>query len=216
METIALFGGSGRTGKPFIERALEENYRINALVRDPSKISLSHENLRLIKGDVLNEADVDECIQGASVVVSLIGHSRNSPADLQVRAVRAMLGSMKAHGVDRIISLTGGGVRDPENDAPKFPDRMVVFVMNNLGGKSVRNALLDARAHAEVIKDFPGDWTLVRGPMLTEDPAKKSIQVGYVGKVKGFKLTRADLADFMVKEIGEKKYNRKMPFLTNG
>lgn len=216
METIALFGGSGRTGLPFIERALKENYRIVALARNPSKISISHENLRVIEGDVLQEEDVDRCIKDADLVVSLIGHGKLSPPDLQVMATQYILDSMRKNGVNRIISLTGGGVRDWDNDEPKFPDKMVVFIMKNLAGKSVRNALLDAREHAEIIKEFEGDWTLVRGPMLTEDPPKNTYQVGYVGKVKGIKLTRTDLADFMVKEISEKKYHRKMPFVTNG
>jgi putative NADH-flavin reductase len=215
MKTIALFGGTGRTGIPFIKKAVN-NYKIKALVRNPEKLKVSHKNLEVVKGDILNDKDVETCIEGADVVVTLIGHDKNSPADLQTLSTKLIIDSMGKHNVKRLVSLTGAGVRDTENDQPKLMDKMVVFVMKNLAGKTVHNALLDGIEHARVIRQSGLDWTIVRGPMLTEEPAKGHVEVGYVGKIPGIKLTRDDLAQFILNEIEENKYINKMPFVTNG
>lgn len=52
--------------------------------------------------------------------------------------------------------------------------------------------------------------------MLTEESAKGKLAIGTVITVKGFKLTREDLAEFIYREIAEKKYIHQMPFVTNG
>ncbi len=215
MQTIALFGGSGRTGVPFIKNSLND-YKIKALIRNPEKVEIRHKNLEVIQGDVMNLTDINACISGADVVVSLIGHDKNSPASFQTKAVETILESMKNHKVSRIISLTGGGVRDEKVDNPGFMDNLVVFVMKNLAGKGTRNALEDGISHTKAIRRSDLEWTIVRAPMLTREAAKGNIEVGSVGSVKGFKLTREDLAEFLYREIAEKKYIRQMPFVTNG
>ncbi len=75
---------------------------------------------------------------------------------------------------------------------------------------------MDGINHAELIKRSDTNWTIMRAPMLNEDPPKEKIEVGYVGTIKGFKLTREDLAIFIRDVIPHKKYFHKMPFLTNG
>jgi putative NADH-flavin reductase len=212
---IALFGGSGRTGEPFLKHA-SDHFRIRALVRDPHKLNVSHPELEVIKGDILNKEDVEKTISGSDAVVSLIGHVKDSPENLQVSAINLVLTAMKKHNVSRLITLTGGGVRDKANDQPGFMDKLVVFAMRNLAGKGARNALLDGIEHAQIIKKSGTDWTIVRGPMLTQNPALGKIEVGNVGMIKGFKLTREDLAIFIVNELKENKYIHKMPFVTNG
>ncbi|MBO0933115.1 NAD(P)-dependent oxidoreductase [Fibrella aquatilis] len=216
MATIAVFGASGRTGLPFIQQALEAGYTVQALVRTPQKITISHPRLRLIKGDALNPADIDKVIYSSDGVVSLLGQDKASQPDLQTRATKLIIESLKKHKLRRLISLTGGGVRDAAHDKPGFMDNLIVFIMKNVAGSGARNALTDGISHAELIRQSGLDWTIVRGPMLTEDTAKGSYQVGYVGTVKGIKLTRADLASFILTEWETSQWVGKFPFVTNG
>ena len=216
MSTIALLGGTGRSGIPFIQQALERGHTIRALLRTPAKATIQHPNLTWVTGDATSAADIDGLIAGTDAVVSLIGQVKGAPENLQSQATNYILDAMRKHDVNRLISLTGGGVRDTANDQPGFMDKAIVFVMKNLAGKLAKNALLDGIAHREVLtaaKDI--QWTIVRGPMLTEDDAKGSYQVGYVGTVKGIKLTREDLATFMLDELEQGKYIHEMPFVVN-
>lgn len=214
-KTIAVFGGSGRTGIPFLRMALEQ-YNVKALVRNPSKIDLTHQGLEIIQGDILSEQDVKKTIDSSFAVVSLIGHVKGSPDDLQVKATRYILAAMKDSKVKRLISLTGGGVRDKAVDTPGLMDKLVVFAMKNLAGKDARITLQDGIEHAQIVRNSNTQWTIVRAPMLTDDPAKNIIEVGNVGQVKGFKLTREDLAAFILKTLENDSYIHSMPFVTNG
>jgi hypothetical protein len=66
---------------------------------------------------------------------------------------------------------------------------------------STRYALLDGISHTRLIQKSDLDWTIVRAPMLTEEPEKGKIEVVNVGQINGFKLSRADLAQLMLKNV---------------
>lgn len=216
MSTIAIFGATGRTGLPLVQNALTAGHTVRALVRSPQKMTVNHPNLTLIQGSSIDAAKVAETIRGSDGVISTLGQGKNSPPDLQTRSTQVIIDTMKRLGVRRLISLTGGGVRDDAHDKPKFIDNAIVFIMKNVAGSGARNALADGINHADLIRRSGLDWTIVRGPRLNDKPAKGSYQVGYVGTVAGIDLTRADLADFMLKAFEQGTYVRDMPFVTNG
>ncbi|MBO0931996.1 NAD(P)-dependent oxidoreductase [Fibrella aquatilis] len=216
MTTIAVFGATGRTGIPLVKQALDQGYTVKALVRNPSKMPITHKNLQLIVGDALDVSNVQQTVHDTDGVVSCLGQNKTSDPDLQTKVTRLIVEAMKQVGIRRLVSLTGGVVGDPANDKPGFIDNLIVFIMKQMAGKGAKNELMDGISHAEVVRNSGLEWTIVRAPLLTEAPAKGSYQVGHVGTVKGIKITRADLADFMLKEFAKKKYVGKMPYVTNG
>jgi putative NADH-flavin reductase len=209
MKTIALFGGSGRTGKPFLTQALAKDYAIKALVRSPEKITTQHEQLTLVKGDVLNYDDVRKTVDGTDVVVSVFGHVKGSPEWLQTNGTKNIVQAMKETGVARVISLSGGGLPF-EKDEPKFPDKAIRFIMK----VAVPKVLNDAIEHAKVLRDSGLDWVIVRGPRLTDDPKKNDYRVGWVGVNASTKIGRADLADFILTLVEDTQYDHQMPFVS--
>jgi putative NADH-flavin reductase len=50
-KTIALFGCTGSTGQHFLTLALETSYKVYIMVRDPSKVTTTNDNLTVIEGD---------------------------------------------------------------------------------------------------------------------------------------------------------------------
>ncbi len=207
---LAVFGATGRTGKPLVAAALERGHEVRVLARDPAKLDVSQENLLIIHGDALNAADVAETVAGCDAVLSVLGQTKGSPKDLQTTATRHIVAAMKTHGVTRVISLTGAGVRDP-NDAPKFIDRVFGLLLATVA----RSVIRDADAHAEVLRQSGLEWTLVRGPRLTEGPRTGSYKVGYVGKDSGTQASRADVADFMLSQLDDDTWVRKAPMVSS-
>lgn len=210
MKKIALFGGSGKTGQQFLEQALAKGYQVRALARDARKITQTADHLEIIEGDVLNPIDVAKTIEGTDIVISLFGHVKDSPAWLQSDGTSNMIDAMRKHKIKRIISLSGGGLPFPEKDQPKFPDKMIRLIMKTF----VPKILNDAIKHAELLKESQLDWVIVRGPRLTNDPKKGSYRVGWVGVNASTSIGRADLADFLVKQIEDVTFTRQMPFVS--
>jgi len=208
--TIALLGATGQTGKIFLQLALEQGYRVKVLVRSPHKIEISHDNLKVLAGDVLNATDVERLVEDTEIVVSLFGHVKGSPAWLQTNGTKNIVAAMKKAGVQKIISLSGGGLPFPDKDQPKFADKMIRFIMSIV----VPKVLNDAIEHHQVLLNSGLNWMIVRGPRLTNDPAKGTYRVGWVGVNASTKIARADLADFILKQVESNKFLFQMPFVS--
>ena len=210
MKKIALFGGSGRTGQHFLEQALAEGYDVRSLVRDQKKSSQQSDQLKLIVGDVLQPEGVDKTVQGSDIVVSLFGHVKGSPEWLQTNGTKNIISAMQKHGVERIISLSGGGLPFPEKDEPKFADRLIRGIMKI----AVPKVLKDAIEHAKVLRESDRKWVIVRAPRLTDGERVGEYREGWVGVNASTKISRADLADFILKQVEDEKYNQQMPFVS--
>lgn len=206
---VAVFGATGRTGRLLVEQALEGGHGVTAFVREASRLEVKHERLSVVEGDVRDGARVEEAVSGADAVLAALGHVKGSPGDVQTEGTRRIVEAMRGCGVRRLVSLTGAGVRD-EEDRPKLVDRAIVALMER-----VQPAVLeDGRRHVEVIRQSGLDWTVVRGPRLTDGPRTGNYRVGYVGCESGTKVSRADVAEFMLARSRDQDYIGRMPMVS--
>ncbi|MGH3144196.1 MAG: NAD(P)-dependent oxidoreductase [Rubrobacter sp.] len=206
---IVVFGASGRTGRPLVGQALEAGHEVTAFVRDPARLPVRHERLRVVTGDVTDAVAVERTVAGQDAVISVLGPAKDAPKDVLTRGIGNIVAAMKRHGLRRLVSLTGAGVRDPE-DRPKLLDRVIVAALKLVQ----RDVLEDGVRHAEVIKRSGLEWVVVRGPMLNEGEKTGEYRVGYVGKNSGSKISRADLADFMLGQLADDTYLVRMPMVS--
>lgn len=206
---LAVFGASGRTGTLLVRQALAVGHEVRALVQTPAKLGFQDERLELIQGDALDAAAVAGTVAGTSAVVSALGHTKNSPKDLQTVATRHIVAAMKAHGVARVVSLTGAGVRD-SHDQPKLVDRVFGLLLATLA----RNVIRDAEGHAEVLRESGLAYVIVRAPRLSGGPPTGVYRVGYVGKDSGTQISRADVADFMLRQLTDDTWVGKAPMVS--
>ena len=207
--TIALFGGSGRTGAEFIPRALAAGHRIQALARSPQKVSVSDPKLTVMEGDVTDAQAVERTIVGADAVVSLLGQTKGGRKDVQTVGTQHMVRAMQQHGIRRIISMSGGGVPYPR-DEPKFADKAIRTVM----GLFFKSLLEDGSGHLRVLENSGLDWTVVRAPRLVEEADHDDYKVGYVGTTGGTKISRGDVATFILRELKDGAHVQDAPFVS--
>ncbi len=210
MKTIALFGATGQTGQAFLDAALAKGYTIRAQARTTSKIQQTHSELTVIQGDVLNPEEVEAVVAGSDLVVSLFGHVKGSPPQLQTRGTKNIVAAMKKHGVERIISLSGGGLPFPEKDEPKFADKAIRTIMKIF----FSNMLNDAIDHYAYLQNSGVAWTIVRAPRLTNAPKTDQYRVGWVGVNAGTQISRGDLADFVLTLVEDTQYDGQLPFVS--
>ncbi|WP_035563006.1 NAD(P)-dependent oxidoreductase [Hymenobacter sp. IS2118] len=209
MSTIALFGASGKTGQEVLAQALRQGIHVRALVRTPAKITTRDAGLEIIAGDVLNPADVARTVQGTDAVVSVFGQVKGSPKNVQTVGTRHIVAAMRAQGIRHIISLSGGGLPFGP-DQPKLADRLIRGIMKLV----VPQVLTDAAGHAEVLQASGLDWKIVRGPRLTDQPYTGQYRVGWVGVNASTSIGRADLAEFILKQVKTDEFVRQMPFVS--
>jgi putative NADH-flavin reductase len=210
MTVIALFGATGKTGRRVLQRALDAGHEVRALVRDPAKLGSAEPKLTLVTGDVLDPGAVARTVAGADVVLSLFGQVKGSPRTLQTDGTKAIVAAMQRHGVRRLVTLSGGGLRAPQ-DRPKLADKVIRTLLRLLSG----HVLADAEGHLAVLQASGLDWTVVRGPMLTEDPGKGGYRVGWVGVDASTRISRDDLADFILTQVDDGTFVGQLPFVSD-
>jgi putative NADH-flavin reductase len=206
---VTIFGGTGKTGRHLVDRVLGAGHHVTVLARTPGKLDLQHERLRVFQGDVQDPAAVSQAIEGADAVLSVLGPTRNTP-DYQVsRGTEHIVEAMRRQGVQRLVISAGAGVGG-EGDQPRLFDHLISFALK----LAARHVLEDMSRTVQAVRDSDLEWTVVRVPMLTDDAPKGSVHVGRVGVNTGPRITRADLATFMLEQLHESEHVRASPVIS--
>jgi putative NADH-flavin reductase len=210
VRNVAIFGGTGKTGRHLVEAALAAGHHVTALARTPGKLDLRHERLRMIEGDILDPAAVATAIEGTQAVLSVLGPTKNTPDHQVSRGTEHILAAMRQHGVGRIVISAGAGVGG-EGDQPKLFHHLISFALR----LAARHVLEDMTRTVAAVRASDRDWTVVRVPMLTDDPPTGSVRVGRVGVDTGPRITRADMARFMLRQLDDTTHRRASPVISN-
>lgn len=206
---LAIFGGTGKTGQHLVAQALDAGHEVVALARTPSKFTLQNDKLTVVQGGVLDRNAVEQVIQGADAVLSVLGPSSNKPEFTISKGMDNILAAMKANNVQRLVISAGAGVRDPQ-DKPGLIDRVASVALNIIS----KNVVADMKQVVEKVRASDRDWTIVRVPMLTDQPAQGTLKVGYVGDITP-RISREDMAAFMLKQVELSEHLHKAPAISN-
>jgi putative NADH-flavin reductase len=78
------------------------------------------------------------------------------------------------------------------------------------------HAVADAAAMEEVVRESGLDWTIVRPPQLTDQPStgKYRVREGHLPRF-GFRISRADVADFMIRDLENRSFIGKIVGVCN-
>jgi putative NADH-flavin reductase len=246
-----IFGASGGTGRQLVEQALAQGHLVTAFVRNPAKLPMTHQNLRIVHGDALRYDTVEPAVSGQDSVLSALGvrppvvafifiavlcqfaHSvlvlphfwarfitvgipllallflfrRNTKLS---DATRNIVRAMEQHGVKRFICQSSLGVGDSWGRLGFLYNFLVIPLF-------LRGLFADKAAQESLIRQSDLDWIIVRPTALTNGPPKGAYRAGSnIGHwFLSTKISRADTADFMLKQLTTTDYLRQTPGLAN-
>ena len=76
------------------------------------------------------------------------------------------------------------------------------------------HVLADAEGHLAILQASELDWTVVRASRVFDTPGIGRYRVGRVGVDASTRISRADLADFILTQVCDRRYVHKLPFVT--
>jgi putative NADH-flavin reductase len=208
---IAVFGATGDTGKQIVEQALALGHEVVAYARTPTKLNISNDHLTVIQGELSDEALIETAIKCVDAVLSALG-PRGGSKDMPLNhGMQNIIAAMKGQSVRRLIMTSTLSAKDSK-DKPDFKTKAMV----NLVKTTMRAAYEDIVNVAETVRASDLDWTIVRLAILNNKPKSGKVKAGYVGTGEvATQISRADIADFMLKQITDMKYLHEAPAISN-
>lgn len=195
---LVIFGGTGGIGSQVVEQALSAGHAVTAVARRPEAITLQHERLHVIKGDVLDYASVEPLIKGQDAVISALNTSIHEPATFYSTAVQNMLRAMEATGVRRLVCISASLIEDSP-------------ASENLYWRACSKTISSANSIMEAtLKQSSFDWTVMRPPRLVQGPRTGHYQLGmntYLRRANT--ISRADVADCILTHLQDANTYRK-------
>lgn len=207
--TLAIFGGSGETGKALIRHALIKGANVRALVRDVKSMNIKSGMLETIEGSLLRPEHVEFCLKRSDAAICVFGPRPPYTDIFCEAATRNVVEAMQRLGLKRLVCQTGAMIGNyPFNRT--LPFRLMVSRFN----RRLPFVAADRAGQEAAVKGSGLAWTIVKPARLTEARATGRWLVG-PGVRAGLlsSISREDLADFLVEEALNPQFPKQAVFI---
>lgn len=207
---VLVIGAGGKTGAAVVHEALAQGHTVTAFVHSAAEYQRPEGVHNVVEGDVLDAAAIDAAVSGQDAVLDTLGgKTPYKETTLETSAARNVVKSMRTHGARRLIVVSVLGAGDSVEHAGFFYEHLFLPTF-------LRGAIKDKAGMEAEVQGSDLDWTLVRPPFLTDGERTGAIQVLPPNTdEKAHKITRADLAAFMVGQLGSSEYVRQAVVVAN-
>jgi putative NADH-flavin reductase len=201
---LIIFGSTGSVGRLLVEQALQDNHLVTAFLRDPAKLTISHSNLSVVQGDVLDYKSVENGIENQEVVICALG--AGAKGNVRAAGTKNIIRAMEKKGIKRLICQSTMGIGESRGNL-NFFWKYIMF------GMLLKQAYKDHELQEKHVAQSKLDWIIVRPAAFTDGSRTGSYRHGFGPNEPGLtlKISRADVADFILQQLGNDIYLRKTP-----
>lgn len=203
---LLIIGATGGTGRALTEQALAQGHAVTAFVRDPARFTMTHERLTVAQGNVLDYDSVDRAVRGKDAVLCALGHKRwFIPTRILSDGTRNIIIAMEKHGVKTFICETSLGIGDSRGRLGLYYTLFVIPFITYFYFK-------DKERQEQLIRESSVDWVIVRPGRLTNGKRRGVYRHGSgIGSyITSVRISRADTAEFMLRQVIGDSYLRKV------
>lgn len=207
MSKIAVIGATGKTGIEIVNQALAVGHTVIAVARRPDTLVIEHPRLEIRHGDVYDSFLLKNALPpDVEVVISAIGEKKISkPTNIYSKTAENLITLMEQMPTRRFICIAASGyIDDPQQSF------VIRFLQKNVLQRILRHIYADMRRMEEKVRNSDLDWTIVRPPRLSNGEHTGNYRVQEEFVPRGAKISRADLADYIVNSVDDSRYYRSV------
>ena len=195
---VLVIGAAGKTGTAVVEQAVAAGHEVTAFVQRADEYQGS--NARVIEGDATDSDAINKAVAGQDAVLDTIGgKTPYKETTLESSAAQTIISSMQRNGVRRLVVTSMIGEGESKANAT-FYERLLVSTF-------LRGADKDKAAMESNVESSGLDWIILRPAILNDEPATGNVRVfSAENEEKAHKITRADLAAFMIAQLSNNEY----------
>lgn len=214
---IVVYGATGKVGSHVVREALERGHQVTAVSRKPEQVELQHDNLSVVKGDLLDLSSIGEIVTGKDVVVlsvrGVIGKSDTPESALQFIAAENLVDVLfrQNENAPRLIHVGGSGVLEVEPGV-LFLAKLPTIALPRHLEIEILGQLLALEFFGKV---HDVDWTYITPPKnFTNGPRTGNYRIGGRRALEDdrgrTRLSRADFAVALIDEAENARHVRKL------
>ncbi|WP_219834067.1 NAD(P)-dependent oxidoreductase [Paenibacillus sp. R14(2021)] len=197
---LLILGATGRIGRHWLSLAAMDGHEVTALVRDPSRMPLTHANIQVVQGDATNLEDLIQASKGADAVLSALstdgGQVLSDCGPLLVQA-------MQLNGIKRILTIGTAGILDSRTEPG-----LLRYQSNESRRTLTRAAQEHHRFYLELLQSDL-DWTIVCPTYLPDGEQTGQYRVERnMLPMDGRQISVPDTAAFAYMQLYEDTYVR--------
>ena len=214
MAKVLVIGASRGIGLETVRAALRAGHSVRALARSAASIPIQDADLEKVSGNALDSDTIRNALKDVDVVIQTLGVDISprfifEGTTLFSQSTRILVDAMKAAGVKRLIAVTGLGAGDSRGHGGLLYDAVVFPLL-------LKRVYDDKDVQEWIIRSSGLDWTIVRPGLLTNSPATGRYRVLTASKDWRFgTISRADVADFLVRQVDDRALIGATPLLIN-
>ena len=212
MATVLIVGASRGIGLETVKATLQAGHSVRALARSARRIAVDHPRLEKVVGDALEMATVKRALTGVDVVIQSLGVSAGpevilKPTRFFSTATRVLVTAMEEAQIKRLICVTGFGAGNSRGHGGFLYSAAFHLLLGRVYD--------DKDVQERIVRRSELDWVIVRPVILTNGPKTNTYRavIDPRGWTCGF-ISRADVADFLIKQIDDNTFVHKTPLLT--
>ena len=207
---IVIIGATAKSSTEIIRQALAAGHEVIGVARRPGDVTIQDPRLKVLKGDVYDQASLEAAMTGREVVISMVG-PRVDPTDtaetpptfdLFTTGTANIIAAMQKKGNRRLLVASSLGVED------EFP------TVKPAPGDFRLGWLWKSRYLYKNMKDMEGvvrasnlEYVIFRPPFLVEEPARKDYKLSVnTDSPKGTMMTYADFGAFVLDQVSGNQY----------
>lgn len=201
---IVILGGTGRIGQQLVRCALAHGHRVVAVSRRPDAMTVEHDNLTAVAGDVLEPDSLSGSIASADAVIFAVGLPGRGPTVTRSAGICSVAKVMRSSGVARLVAVAPSA-------ATISPDATLArkIALRYFVHKLYRNPFLDVERMEDELRHTDADWSVVRACALRDGPAGGRYVVVPDGQVRRERpVTVADFASYVIEHTADRTARR--------
>ncbi|KAK2901811.1 flavin reductase (NADPH)-like [Channa argus] len=210
---ITVLGATGHTGQYLVRQALQQGHTVTAVVRNPGKLTVHHDNLKVVEADIFSADSLKTHFKGQDVIMSCLGFPTYffSAVTGYTLSMNATISAMREAQVNRIITMTSWYTEYNSRTESPYLIRFLLLPMI----RSVLTNMFEMEQLLQKTEDI--NWTVVRPPGLKNLPASAQeflTHEGYFvpdsnGYPAGSAVARGDVARFMLSLLNSNAWVKK-------
>jgi putative NADH-flavin reductase len=205
---IAVLGATGSVGRLIVEKLLDRGHTVVCQSRSMANLSQLVGRAKMLAFDPRDGGKLNAFVSGADVVIFALGADKAGSATLFSDSTAALIAAMKLEGVKRLIAITGVGAGETRGHGGFLYDRIIfpLFTHKIYEDKDRQEALIAA-------SDL--DWIIVRPASYVKGHVSGALEIHSTLQPDTVlrRITRDEVAEFIVEQINSDRYVRQKPFI---